>query len=185
MTILAILVVIFAAVHALPALPSVKGGLKAQLGRAYGPLYGVLSLILLVAILWAYRKAPSDLVYDVPSWGRHANFGLTLLGFICLGIFLFRGSWRASLRYPMAIGVLLWATGHLLANGDTCSIVFFGGLALAALLQVFLMMQGGVAAPADVRNGHNFLSVMAGIALDGLMTQLHYAVTGMPLVVLQ
>ncbi len=185
MLFLIFLVILFAIVHALPSHAALKTGLRTVLGRAFGPLYGLLSLVLLVAMIWAYRHSESGIIYDVPNWGRHANFALTLLAFLCLGIFLFRGSWRQKLRYPMAIGVTVWAAGHLLANGDGRSLVFFGGLAAAAILQAALMKGGGERPASDIRQGHNFLSIMAGLALYALMTQLHYAITGMPLVELQ
>lgn len=185
MLLLALLVVVFAAVHAAPAHGAVKNRLKAALGRAFGPLYGLASLLFLAAMLWAYRVADPGIVYDVPSWGRYANFILTLLGFLCLGIFLFRGSWREKLRYPMALGVLLWAAGHLLANGDGKSLIFFGGLAVAAVLQAALMARAGEKPVPDARQGHNLLSILAGLALYALAAQLHFAVTGMPLVELR
>jgi uncharacterized membrane protein len=185
MLLLAFLVIIFAAVHAVPSHGGIRAALRARFGRAFGPLYGLLSLLLLAAMIWAYRHSEPGIVYDVPSWGRHANFVLSLLGFLCFGVFLFRGSWRQKLRYPMAIGVVLWAVGHLLANGDGKSLVFFGGLAAAAILQAALMKGGGERPAPDVRRGHNFLSIMAGLAIYALMTQLHYAITGVPLVELQ
>jgi uncharacterized membrane protein len=185
MLLLALLVILFAIVHALPAHAGFKHRLKTVFGASYGPLYGIFSLLLLGAMIWAYRNAAIGITYEVPAWGRHANFGLSLLGFLCLGIFLFRGSWRQKLRYPMAIGVVLWAAGHLLANGDGKSLIFFGGLAVSAVVQAALMARNGNNVSPDVRKGHNFLSLMAGLALYGLMTQLHYAVTGMPLMELQ
>jgi uncharacterized membrane protein len=185
MLLLAFLVILFTIAHALPAHAAFKSRLKGALGRAFGPLYGLLSLALLVAMIWAYRQSEPGIVYGVPNWGRHANFALSLLGFLCLGIFLFRGSWRQKLRYPMAIGVALWAAGHLLANGDGKSLIFFGGLAAAAMIQAALMAQAREKPVPDMRQGHNFLSIMAGLALYALMTQLHYAITGMPLVELR
>lgn len=185
MLLLALLVAVFAAVHAAPAHVAVKNRLKTALGKAFGPLYGLLSLLLLAAMLWAYRMADPGIVYDVPSWGRYANFLLTLLGFLCLGIFLFRGSWRGKLRYPMALGVLLWAAGHLLANGDGKSLIFFGGLAAAAVLQAALMARAGEKPAYGARQGHDLLSILAGLALYALAAQLHYAVTGVSLVELR
>jgi uncharacterized membrane protein len=176
------LVLAFGIIHAGPSNAAVKTWMKGLLGRAYGPLYGTISLAFLLAMIWAYRKADPGFVYDVPAWGRYANFVLSLAGFVCLGIFLFRGSWRRAMRYPMAIGVGLWAAGHLLANGDGRSLVFFGGLALAAAAQVALTAASGGPPTTEAREGHNLLSVVAGVAVYGIMTQLHYAVTGMPLV---
>ena len=172
----------FGLVHLLPAIPLLKTKAVGLLGKAYGPIYGVLSLALLAVAIWAFRQTTPTSLYDVPAWGRYANFGFSLLGFVCVGIFLFRGSWRNVLRYPMGLGVVLWATGHLLANGDVATTVLFGGLALFAALHIVLKWLVGPFIATDVRPGHNLLSVIAGIAVYGIMTQLHYAIAGVGLV---
>jgi uncharacterized membrane protein len=185
MTLLVLLTVAFGLVHAVPGHRAMKTFLRQRLGKAYGPVYGVLSLLLLAGMLWAYRHSPSIEAFQTADWAWWANWGFSLAGFIFLGIFLFRGSWRNQLRYPMAIGVGAWATGHILANGDGRSLVFFGGLAGFAALQVFLSKQSGPFEPAPERTGHNFLSVLFGVALYGITTQLHYALTGMELIQLK
>jgi uncharacterized membrane protein len=119
-------------------------------------------------------------VYTVPSWGRHANFLLTLVAFIFVGIFMFRGSWRNVVKYPMGLAVGLWAFGHLLANGDSRSVVLFGGFALIAALQVFCFSRLIDRVPSEVRGGHNMLSVLFGIAAYAVMAQMHGALIGVP-----
>lgn len=185
MTFLILLTVLFGLVHALPGHAGWKAALQAKLGKAYGPMYGIMSLVLLASMIWAYRQSEPGFSYGLPLWGWWANWVLSLLGFVCLGIFLFRGSWRNSLRFPMALGVGLWGAGHLLANGDAKSLVFFGGLVAAAVMHVVLVRNTSSFVPGPVRDGHNLLSVLFGIALYGITTQLHYAVTGMELIRLQ
>jgi uncharacterized membrane protein len=185
MFLLAICIFLFGIVHLNTAIPQWRGHAKQTFGKAYGAVYGILSLLLLVACLWAFRGADVQVLYDPPSWGRHANFGLTLIGFILIGIFLFRGSWRNSLKYPMALGVSIWAVGHLLANGDTRTTLLFGGLAAFAILHAVLKSRSGAFTPSEVRQGHNLMSVLAGIALYGLAAQLHVIIAGVPLVTLQ
>jgi uncharacterized membrane protein len=185
MTLLASLLFLFGIIHINPAMPQWKAHAVQTFGKAYGPIYGILTLLLFVAVIWAYRQAEPGFIYEPPTWGRHANFGITLLGFLCIGIFAFRGSWRNKLRYPMAIGVSLWALGHLLANGDQRSVLLFGGLAFIAILFAILKHNNVAFAPTEVRQGHNPLSLLGGLALYGIAAQLHYAVAGVPLVILQ
>lgn len=166
-------------------MPQWREHAKQTFGRAYGPVYGILSLLLLVACLWSFRHAAIEPLYEPPAWGRNANFGLTLIGFILLGIFLFRGSWRNNLKYPMALGVGIWALGHLLANGDTRTTLLFGGLAVFAVLHAVLKSQSDAYVPSEVRQGHNLMSVLAGIALYGLAVQLHMQIAGVPVIILQ
>lgn len=183
MYLLALGVLFLAAQHLVAAVPSLKARLKAMVGdKAYGPVFGLASLAALAIIVLGWRSAGFVPVYEPPEWGRHANFGLTLIAFICLGIFLFRGSWRQRLRFPMAFAVIFWATGHLLANGDLRSVILFGGLLAYAVLHIMIGAANGVRPTAVVREGHNLLAVLAGVALYGVMAQLHGALIGVPVV---
>jgi uncharacterized membrane protein len=185
MTLLAVCIFLFGIVHLNTAIPQWRSHARQTFGKAYGPVYGILSLALLAACLWAFRIAEVQQLYEPPAWGRHANFAFSLVGFVLLGIFLFRGSWRNSLKYPMALGVSIWAFGHLLANGDTRTTLLFSGLAAFAILHAILRSRSGPFVPSEVRNGHNLLSVLAGVALYGLAAQLHTIIAGVGLVTLQ
>ncbi len=182
---LILILALFGVLHVLPALPGLKGRAVAALGKAYGAAYGILSLVLFVAAIWVFRHVDVEPLYDVPAWGRHANFGLTLIGFIFVGIFLFRGSWRNRLRHPMALAILFWACGHLLANGDVRTTVLFGGFAIIALLHAILRQSNGLVTDGPVREGHNLMSILAGLALYGVAVQLHPVFAGVSVIQLQ
>jgi uncharacterized membrane protein len=171
-------------IHLVAAVPALKAGLKARIGeRAYGPVFGVASLVGLVIIVigWQWTREVEFIdVYDPPEWGRHVNYLLTLIGFICLGIFLFRGSFRQKLRFPMAIAAMFWATGHLFANGDLASVVLFGGFLAYAIAHIVIASANGIRPSPEVRQGHDLVSVLAGLALYGVMTQLHPVLIGVP-----
>jgi uncharacterized membrane protein len=185
MTTLVFLLLAFGFAHLIPAFPGVKQALVARLGKAYGPLYGIATLVLLVATLWAFRQAPAIAVYTPPDWGYYANFALSLVGFIFIGIYLFRGSWRNSIKYAMAYGLGFWALGHLFANGDARTLMFFIGLAAFGFLHVWLKARQGAYVPSEERQGHNMLSVMAGVVLYGIAAQLHYVIAGVHVVALK
>lgn len=186
MILLAFGVVLTSALHLIAAIPPLKLKLKEAIGaRAYGPVYGLATLAGLAVVVLGWRMAADVPVYDPPSWGRYANFLLTLIGFVCLGIFLFRGSLRQRLRFPMAWAVIFWASGHLLANGDLAGIILFGGFLIYALLHMIAGTAYGVRPPPEVRSGHNLLAVIGGIALYALMAQLHGVLIGVPVVQLQ
>ncbi len=179
MTALFLALVVFAVVHVAPSYSPLKKTLKQQMGKGFGPAYGILSLLGLVLLIWTFRTAVRTPLYDPPSWGIHANYALTLIAFIFLGIFLFRGSWRQKFAYPLAIAILFWGAGHLLANGDDTTTLLIGGLIILAVAQV-LLSRASKPAQFEPREGHNLLSVLAGIALYGVMTQLHTALIGVP-----
>lgn len=181
MIVLAFGVVLFAVLHLIPAVPGLKARLKAQSGeRLYGPLYGAASLAALVVIVLGWRASPFVPAYEPPAWGAHANYLFTLVAFIGLGTFLFRGRLRQVLRFPLGFGVMFWATGHLFANGDARSLILFGGMLLYALAHVGLGFANGVRPSPEVRGGHDLLGIFSGIALYGVMSQLHVIVIGVP-----
>ena len=181
MLLLAFGVLFTAVLHLVAAVPSLKAKLKQRVGeKAYGPVFGIASIIGIVLIVLGWRSSDFVFLYDPPTWGRHANYLLTLIAFVFLGIFLFRGSWRQKVRFPMAFAAIFWATGHLLANGDMASVILFGGFLVYAVLHIVIGTANGVRPSPVVREGHNLLSVLSGIALYGIMTQLHMALIGVP-----
>ena len=181
MILLAFGVAVTSLLHLVAAVPALKARLKLRVGnKAHGPVFGIFSLIGIVIIVWGWRLSDFVAVYDPPSWGRHANFGLTLVAFICLGIFIFRGKLRQRLRFPMAIAVIFWACGHLLANGDLASVILFGGFLIYAFAHLVIGTLNGVRPSPEVRNGHDLISILIGIALYGVMAQLHGALIGVP-----
>jgi uncharacterized membrane protein len=163
--------------------PSLKARVKSKVGDwAYGPVFGMASLVGVLIMVLGWRSAGFVPVYEPPEWGRHANFALTLIAFIFLGNFMFRGSWRQKIRFPMACAIIFWAAGHLLSNGDLRSVILFGGLLSYAVLHIIIGTANGVRPSPVVRSGHNLLAVLAGIALYGIAAQLHGALIGVPVV---
>jgi len=181
MSLLAASVLLFSVLHLLPALPQTKAAVIARTGAGlYGPIFGALSVVALILIWQGWRGADFIAVYEPPAWGRFANMALSFLAFLLIGVFLFRGQLRQRLRFPMVIAVLLWGTGHLLANGDLRSLILFGGLMAYGLLHIGVGLATGARPTADVRAGHDLISLLAGAALYVAMTQLHPVVIGVP-----
>jgi uncharacterized membrane protein len=182
MPILAAGVFLFVLLHGVAAVPRYKSHLKSRTGeRWYGPIFGLGSVLAIAVIVLGWRSSSFAAVYDPPSWGWYVNYGLTFVGFLCLGIFLFRGSYRQRLRFPMGIATVFWAAGHLFANGDMASLILFGGMLLGSLAHMAVAVANGVRPTPEVRIGHDGLSLIFGAALYGIMTQLHPAVTGVPI----
>ena len=178
---LAFAVALFAVIHLLPAFPALKKTLKDRLGKKYGMLFALGSILSLVLIVLGWRMADRSTVYDVPSWGFSANIALSLVGFLLLAVFLMRGKVRQWLRLPLAFGVVFWSTGHLLANGDRASVILFGGLLIYALSHLIAGFVQGFRPSPEVRQGHDVLSVFIGVALFGVMIQMHQYFPGIAL----
>lgn len=135
----------FVALHSVPALPPVRAGAVALLGRkTYLGLYSLVSILVLGWVFHATLNAPYVELWE-PS-GRHALAAIVLAP---IGLFLVLagllapnpasitlrqgtrpGAIVAITRHPVLWGFLFWAGGHLIANGDLRSFILFGGLAL-------------------------------------------------------
>ena len=182
MILLVLGILLFSVLHLVPALPRLKAEIVARVGqRVYRPAFGLASIVALAIIVVGWRQAEFVALYEPPAWGRYANYMLTLLGFLCLGIFLFRGRLRQILRFPMGLAVLLWGSGHLLANGDLRSLILFGGSMIYGVLHIAIGLVQGSRPPPELRGGHDLVSLLAGAALYGVMTQLHPVLIGVPI----
>lgn len=178
-------VALFAVIHLIPAFPSLKARLKDRLGKAYGMLFAVGSIVSLVLIVLGWQMADRVQVYDPPAWGFGANLGLSFVAFLLIGVFMFRGKARQFLRLPLAMAVVLWATGHLLANGDQASIILFGGLLIYGATHLVAGFAQGFRPSPEVRQGHDVIALFVSVALYGVMIQMHQHVVGVALFSIQ
>jgi len=178
-------VTLFAVIHLIPAFPSLKARLKDRLGRKYGMIFAVGSTLSLILIVVGWQMADRSIVYDPPGWGFSANMALSLVAFLLLGVFLFRGRMRQILRLPLAMGVVLWSVGHLLANGDRASVILFGGLLGYSVAHLVAGFSQGFRSSPEVRQGHDVIAVFVGVALYGVMIQMHQYFPGVALFSIQ
>ncbi|MEZ5661873.1 MAG: NnrU family protein, partial [Burkholderiaceae bacterium] len=127
--------------------------------------YTVISIIGLVLIVWGYgqaRQSPVEIWLPPPAL-RHLTSLFTLLAFILLAAAHGPGNHiRSSLRHPMTIGVLLWALGHLLANGMLADITLFGSFLLWALLVLRAARRRKLPPPAAPKMAGNLSAVVGG-----------------------
>lgn len=144
----------FVLLHSVPALPPIRSGVIAILGRkTYILIHSIVSTALLVWVFHAALNTPYVELWE-PS-GSHAMVTLVLAP---LGIFLvlaglftpnpasitFRcgdqpGAIVSVTRHPVLWGFFFWSGGHLIANGDLRSLILFGGLGLFSTVG-FLML---------------------------------------------
>lgn len=175
-------VLLFALLHGVAAVPRWKSYITSLMGeRWYGPVFVLASVFAIAVIVLGWRSSSFVAVYDPPAWGWYVNYVLTFIGFLCVGIFLFRGSLRQRLRFPMGIATVFWAVGHLFANGDLAGLILFGGLLLGSVAHMAVAMSNGIRPSPEVRMGHDGLSFIFGAALYGIMTQLHPTIIGVPI----
>lgn len=133
----------FLLLHSVPAMPTIRGRLTAALGlRLYLLLYSTASVALLIWILHAAWSTEYVEIWEPDSRNALANLVLSPLGLFLVTAGLISpnpasvsfmtgtvpGAITAVTRHPVLWGFLLWSVGHVAANGDTRSLLVFGGL---------------------------------------------------------
>lgn len=138
---LAIGVLLWSIVHFVPV---IAPGLKKNLVNRFGeyPYKGIFTLIMVASIyliISGWKAAVPELIYTPPDWGGHVAAVMVLIGFVLFLAPYPPNNIKRLLRHPQLVGMIFWGSGHLVAVGDSRSIVFFGGLAAWALVELFLL----------------------------------------------
>lgn len=156
----------FLATHFITSTP-LRTRFVARFGqRTYLVLYSVVALLTLGWMVWAYRQAPRQLLWE--GW-RYAPLLLMPFSMVLLAAgYLSRnptavmqeGTLRSAepargilriTRHPLMWAIALWAFAHMAARGDIESLVFFGGFLMLALVGTVSIDRRKAALGADWR----------------------------------
>jgi hypothetical protein len=130
---------IFLGMHSAQALyPGAREAVIARIGAlGWKGLYSVVSLAGFWLLVQGYGEArpAAELLWTPPSGLMHVSALLNLVAFVFLAASGIPGNAiRARVGHPMTIGVKVWALAHLLANGDSVSMLLFAAILVWAVL---------------------------------------------------
>jgi uncharacterized membrane protein len=117
--------------------------------NAFRGIFSALSIVSLVFLVRAWSATPTALLWVAPDWLRWLLVLAMLPAFVLLVASVSgrnptmigpsegaaqppRGMVRVT-RHPMLWSFAIWAAVHILGNGDTAAIVFFGAFLITAL----------------------------------------------------
>jgi uncharacterized membrane protein len=122
--------VVFLGTHSLTTDRGLRARAVLRLGEGpYKAVYSLLSLLGLVLIVVGfshYRQEGYIQLWNPPVWTRHLALLLMWPAMICLVAAYVPGNIKRVLKHPMLVAVKIWASAHLLANGDLGSLILFG-----------------------------------------------------------
>lgn len=144
---------VFLVTHSVPIRPPLRPILIARLGpRGFTLAYSMLSLGVLAWLIAAAGRAPHIPLWYWAPWQNHVTLVLMLLVCLILGLSIARpnplsfgggaddrfdpdhpGILRL-VRHPLLLALALWATAHLVPNGDLAHVLLFGSFAGFALI---------------------------------------------------
>jgi uncharacterized membrane protein len=153
--------------------PGFRDAAIARLGAgAWKGLYSVASVITLVLVIYAFGQARqvTGMLYYPPVWMSHIALTLMLIAMICLVASLLPpGHIATKTKHPLVLSVKIWALSHLLANGETSSVILFAAfLAWGVVMRIALKRReraGLLVRPAFVSARYDLIAVVGGVAL--------------------
>jgi uncharacterized membrane protein len=143
----------FVGTHLLLSAAPLRARLVARLGQwGFRGLYTVIAWVFLIWMIWAWRDAPFE-----PLWGTgigHRHWTMTLM--LPASILLVAGYTTHNptalgldrlpaggdpapgiikvTRHPILWAYILWGSAHMIGNGDTAALVFFGSFVVLSIL---------------------------------------------------
>jgi uncharacterized membrane protein len=150
MTLLIIAALVWLGIHFGIAGTRLRASLVASIGE--GPFRGVFSVLSIVSIVFlveTWSMSPTTPLWTAPEWLRWVLVVVMLVAFVLFVASLTRrnptmvtgesapptalaGIQRVT-RHPMLWSFALWAAIHIIGNGDTAAVVFFGTFLVTAL----------------------------------------------------
>jgi len=131
---------LFTIVHLVPAAsPATRARLVDSLGKdPYRGLFSIVIVASLVLIVFGWKTATPTSIYVPPISGGPVISALVFAAFVLFVTSKARSNYRRFVRHPQMIAVILWSVAHLLVNGDSRSVLLFGGLGVWAVFEIAL-----------------------------------------------
>lgn len=194
MALLVLGIVIFLGMHLVRVVaPGVRTSFIERNGKnAWMGIYAVISLVGLGLIIYGFgeARAVTGMLYNPPVFLKHISLLLMLLAFICLAAgFLPAGRIAVAVKHPQILSIKIWALAHLLANGETSSVLLFGSfLAWAVVMRISMKRRqraGELVLPVFRSSSYDLLAVVIGLVAYGLFIwKLHELLIGVAPIVM-
>jgi uncharacterized membrane protein len=183
---------LFIGAHLVPTQPTLRTALIRSLGE--GPYKGAFSLISaigIVLLVFGYGQMQglargNPQLWVPPIWTKHLVFLLMVPAMILLVATYMPSRIRSAVGHPLLTALMLWALGHLLANGDLASVLLFGSFLAYAVYDRISVRHRAAPGPLGKTQGGILGDVTAiglGLLLYAFMLLWgHAKLIGVPLV---
>ncbi|CDM58657.1 MULTISPECIES: NnrU family protein [Rhizobium] len=194
MTLLIVGIIIFLGLHLIRVIaPGLRQSMIDSLGEhGWKIAYSIVSILSLILLIYGFGQARqvTGMLYTPPVWMAHVTLTLMLLAIICLVASLLpAGHIAVKTKHPMVLSVKIWAFSHLLANGETSSVLLFGAfLAWGVILRIALKRReraGELTLRPFVSGKYDLYAVIIGVVAWALITfKLHELLIGVAPIVM-
>jgi len=141
MLMLVIGLLLWAIVHFLPSLMRpTRQQLVDKIGiKSYRMIFAGIVLTALALIINGWKQAVPEYYYVLAPEFRLIALLLMYFSLYLIAVSIVPGRIKNIFRHPQLAGVVVWSFAHLLVNGDSRSVVLFGGLGIWAVIETLLL----------------------------------------------
>jgi uncharacterized membrane protein len=175
---------VFLGIHLLPAVPPARNAAAGALGaNGYKTLFSLASAagLVLIVLGYAHSDAGDRLFAPFPAAVAIAPYAMTA-SFVLFAAANMRGHLRHTLGHPMLLGLLIWSSVHLLANGDRTGTVLFGAFLAYAAIDLVSALARHAVKPFEPEARFDLIALGAGIVAALAVMALHRVLFGVAVV---
>ena len=138
MTLLIIGMLVWSGAHLVPSLAQpLKNNWKSGLSdKGYQLSFSLIVVLSLLMIVFGWRSITPVTFYSLPDFTRPLAILLMVVAFLLFGASHHATRIKQFIRHPQLTSFIVWSAAHLLVNGDSRSIVLFGGMSAWAVLEI-------------------------------------------------
>jgi uncharacterized membrane protein len=104
--------------------------------KGYKISFSLIVVLSLALIVFGWRSVSPATLYSLPEFTRPVAMLMMVAAFILFGAAHHVTRIKQFFRHPQLASVIVWSTAHLLVNGDSRSVVLFGGMLIWAVLEI-------------------------------------------------
>ncbi len=170
--------------HLTPSLaPPVKRAWVNKLGQnGYKLSFTVLILLSLIMIVYGWRHTTPTYLYPISEAAKPVALILMVIAFVIMGATNYQTRIKRQIRHPQLTGVIIWSVAHLAVNGDSRSILLFGGLGIWAALEILFINRrdGEWIKPVAPSWGTELKGLIISLVVFVVVVLIHPYIAGVP-----
>ncbi|MEE9322157.1 MAG: NnrU family protein [Granulosicoccus sp.] len=130
---------IWSVVHFIPSLaqPFKAKWLERMGATGYKISFSLIVVLSIALMVFGWRSTTPTFLYALPGITRPIGMVLMVFAFLLFGASHHVTRIKQFIRHPQLVSVIIWSFAHLLMNGDSRSVLLFGGLGIWAILEIF------------------------------------------------
>jgi uncharacterized membrane protein len=131
-------------------------------------LVSIIGFALIIIGFGLYRQTGWTVIWQPPTFTKHLALLLMLPVFTLLLAPYLPGRIKTATKHPMLLAVKIWATSHLLSNGDLGGMLMFGGFlvwAVAARISLKRRTDPTILPTGPERPLNDVIALAAGVAI--------------------